>query len=92
MALSGIDRRKKGGGRLESRGKIRELPLEIGEALGQPVTLRAQRLRRRRYVLGEAPVPAWETQGQPEQYSPGSWGPSSADELLARDGRVWRRP
>ncbi|KQW05859.1 glucose-6-phosphate dehydrogenase [Leifsonia sp. Root4] len=34
----------------------------------------------------------WETQGQPEQYSPGSWGPSSADELLARDGRVWRRP
>ncbi|PPL20527.1 glucose-6-phosphate dehydrogenase [Microterricola pindariensis] len=34
----------------------------------------------------------WETQGQPEQYSPGSWGPSSADDLLARDGRVWRRP
>ncbi|PJJ72221.1 glucose-6-phosphate 1-dehydrogenase [Diaminobutyricimonas aerilata] len=34
----------------------------------------------------------WATQGQPEQYSPGTWGPSSADELLARDGRVWRRP
>ena len=34
----------------------------------------------------------WETQGQPEQYRPGTWGPSSADELLARDGRVWRRP
>lgn len=34
----------------------------------------------------------WETQGQPEQYKPGSWGPSSADDLLARDGRVWRRP
>ena len=34
----------------------------------------------------------WSTQGQPEQYSPGTWGPSSADELLARDGRVWRRP
>ena len=29
---------------------------------------------------------------QPEQYAPGSWGPASADELLARDGRVWRRP
>jgi glucose-6-phosphate 1-dehydrogenase len=29
---------------------------------------------------------------QPEQYKPGTWGPSSADELLARDGRVWRRP
>jgi glucose-6-phosphate 1-dehydrogenase len=34
----------------------------------------------------------WETQGQPEQYRPGTWGPSSADELLARDGRAWRRP
>ncbi|WP_460774025.1 glucose-6-phosphate dehydrogenase [Microbacterium sp. GXF7504] len=35
----------------------------------------------------------WEAQGGPlEQYSPGSWGPPSADELLARDGRTWRRP
>ncbi len=34
----------------------------------------------------------WATQGQPEQYRPGTWGPSSADALLARDGRVWRRP
>lgn len=29
---------------------------------------------------------------QPEQYRPGTWGPSSADDLLARDGRTWRRP
>jgi glucose-6-phosphate 1-dehydrogenase len=34
----------------------------------------------------------WTTLGQPEQYKPGTWGPASADELLARDGRVWRRP
>jgi glucose-6-phosphate 1-dehydrogenase len=34
----------------------------------------------------------WATQGQPEQYRPGTWGPSSADQLLARDGRTWRRP
>jgi len=34
----------------------------------------------------------WATQGQPEQYAPGTWGPRSADELLERDGRVWRRP
>lgn len=34
----------------------------------------------------------WSTQGQPEQYRPGTWGPASSDELLARDGRVWRRP
>lgn len=30
--------------------------------------------------------------GPLEQYDSGSWGPPSADELLARDGRVWRRP
>ncbi|WP_426182695.1 glucose-6-phosphate dehydrogenase [Microbacterium sp. TWP3-1-2b2] len=35
----------------------------------------------------------WASQDTPvEQYSPGSWGPESADALLARDGRVWRRP
>src|SRR6478752_5133164 len=35
----------------------------------------------------------WAQEGGPlEQYSPGSWGPSSADDLLARDGRTWRRP
>ncbi|TFB99387.1 glucose-6-phosphate dehydrogenase [Cryobacterium adonitolivorans] len=34
----------------------------------------------------------WTTQGQPEQYRPGTWGPASADELLSRDGRNWRRP
>jgi glucose-6-phosphate 1-dehydrogenase len=34
----------------------------------------------------------WATQGQPEQYRPGTWGPASAEALLARDGRTWRRP
>jgi glucose-6-phosphate 1-dehydrogenase len=29
---------------------------------------------------------------KPEQYESGGWGPSSADAMLARDGRVWRRP
>jgi len=30
--------------------------------------------------------------GKPEQYPSGTWGPSSADAMLARDGRTWRRP
>ncbi|QDZ13770.1 glucose-6-phosphate dehydrogenase [Humibacter ginsenosidimutans] len=34
----------------------------------------------------------WASHGAPEQYRPGTWGPASADELLARDGRTWRRP
>ena len=34
----------------------------------------------------------WEKQGQPEQYRPGTWGPSCADKMLEQDGRAWRRP
>ena len=34
----------------------------------------------------------WATQGQPEQYASGTWGPAGADEMMARDGRTWRLP
>jgi len=34
----------------------------------------------------------WARKGSPEQYASGGWGPQSAYEMLARDGRVWRRP
>ncbi|MEU6344149.1 glucose-6-phosphate dehydrogenase [Streptomyces sp. NPDC046977] len=34
----------------------------------------------------------WDTHGKPEQYTAGTWGPHAADEMLARDGRSWRRP
>jgi glucose-6-phosphate 1-dehydrogenase len=34
----------------------------------------------------------WAAGGSPEQYDSGGWGPPSADEMLARDGRAWRRP
>jgi glucose-6-phosphate 1-dehydrogenase len=30
--------------------------------------------------------------GQPEPYPAGTWGPGSADAMMTRDGRVWRRP
>ena len=30
--------------------------------------------------------------GSPSSTSPARWGPASADEMLARDGRSWRRP
>ncbi|HYX84212.1 MAG TPA: glucose-6-phosphate dehydrogenase [Gaiellales bacterium] len=30
--------------------------------------------------------------GSPQVYEAGSWGPDLADELIARDGRRWRRP
>ena len=34
----------------------------------------------------------WATNGMPDDYVPGTWGPDSADQLLLRDHRVWRRP
>ncbi len=33
----------------------------------------------------------WADAGRPEQYPAGSTGPSSADAMMARDGRAWRR-
>jgi glucose-6-phosphate 1-dehydrogenase len=33
----------------------------------------------------------WAEHGKPDQYPAGSTGPASADALLARDGRAWRR-
>src|SRR5258707_306038 len=34
----------------------------------------------------------WDKHDRPEQYTAGTWGPEAADEMLARDGRSWRRP
>jgi glucose-6-phosphate 1-dehydrogenase len=34
----------------------------------------------------------WAANGQPEPYPAGTWGPQSANAMLARDGRTWRRP
>jgi len=37
-------------------------------------------------------VEYWAKHGKPDTYESGTWGPASADKMLARDGRVWRRP
>ncbi|GGO81423.1 glucose-6-phosphate dehydrogenase [Wenjunlia tyrosinilytica] len=34
----------------------------------------------------------WAKHGRPQPYTSGTWGPAAADEMLARDGRSWRRP
>ncbi|EWT01831.1 glucose-6-phosphate dehydrogenase [Intrasporangium oryzae NRRL B-24470] len=34
----------------------------------------------------------WARSGRPDQYTAGTWGPASADAMLARDGRTWRMP
>jgi glucose-6-phosphate 1-dehydrogenase len=38
------------------------------------------------------PLEAFWAGSRPELYRAGEWGPKGADEMLARDGRVWRRP
>jgi glucose-6-phosphate 1-dehydrogenase len=37
-------------------------------------------------------VEYWAKNGKPEPYASGSWGPASAEQMLARDRRNWRRP
>jgi glucose-6-phosphate 1-dehydrogenase len=37
-------------------------------------------------------VEYWASKGRPDPYPAGTWGPPSADKMLARDGRTWRRP
>ena len=34
----------------------------------------------------------WAEHGRPEQYASGGWGPASSYDMIARDGRAWRRP
>jgi glucose-6-phosphate 1-dehydrogenase len=34
----------------------------------------------------------WAENCKPAQYAAGTWGPKEAEEMLERDGRVWRRP
>ena len=33
-----------------------------------------------------------EQECQAEQYESGTWGPRTSDDMMARDGRVWRMP
>ncbi|MCK0440599.1 glucose-6-phosphate dehydrogenase [Gordonia alkaliphila] len=34
----------------------------------------------------------WATEGAPETYDAGTWGPADADKMMERTGRTWRRP
>ncbi len=34
----------------------------------------------------------WAKRGRPDPYVAGGWGPDSADDMMLRDGRSWRKP
>ncbi len=38
------------------------------------------------------PMEKFWAERKPHKYRSGEWGPAAADEMLAREGRVWRRP
>ena len=48
----------------------------------------------RAWAILDNVLAAWDADegGALQFYPAGSWGPSEADELMARDGRAWRRP
>lgn len=60
--------------------------------LGDPPLFPRQREVDLSWEILDPVLDYWSSHGAPEPYRPGSWGPASADEMLARDGRTWRRP
>ena len=43
-------------------------------------------------MILEPVLRSWANSGRPDPYQAGSWGPDSADKMLERTGRKWRRP
>lgn len=60
--------------------------------LGEPPLFPHQRELELSWKLVDPATKYWENQRGPlELYPPGSWGPSSSNEMLEVDGRKWRR-
>ena len=60
--------------------------------LGDPPLFPRQREVELSWRILDPIIESWSQEGTPEGYQPGTWGPDSADQLLMRDNRVWRRP
>jgi glucose-6-phosphate 1-dehydrogenase len=44
------------------------------------------------WIILEPVLEYWAKAGRPEPYPAGTWGPPSADRMIGRTGRTWRRP
>lgn len=60
--------------------------------LGDPPLFPRQKEVELSWKILDPIVRFWEDHVTPQGYAPGSWGPACADEMLAQDGRAWRRP
>jgi glucose-6-phosphate 1-dehydrogenase len=60
--------------------------------LGEPSLFPVNAEVERSWQILDPVLEKWAESGAPEPYSAGSWGPAGAAAMLARTGRVWRRP
>ncbi len=60
--------------------------------LGEPSLFPVNKEVELSWQILEPVLKYWKTAGKPEDYPAGTWGPPSADQMLARTGRHWRRP
>jgi glucose-6-phosphate 1-dehydrogenase len=60
--------------------------------LGEPSLFPNSNEVERSWEILDPVIEYWHKRGKPEPYPAGTWGPESADEMLARTGRHWRRP
>ncbi|KUI07484.1 glucose-6-phosphate dehydrogenase [Mycolicibacterium acapulense] len=60
--------------------------------LGEPSLFPVNREVELSWEILDPVLDYWAAHGKPEAYESGTWGPASADEMLHRMGREWRRP
>ncbi len=60
--------------------------------LGEPPLFPRQKEVELSWQILDPIVEFWSRQSLVEQYAPGTWGPEGANQMMAVDGRAWRRP
>ncbi|WP_293782506.1 glucose-6-phosphate dehydrogenase [uncultured Aeromicrobium sp.] len=80
-----------GGAFVESSPEAYER-LILDVLLGDPPLFPQQEEVELSWKILDPVIDHWRRQRTIDTYPAGTWGPRSADEMIARDGRTWRRP
>ena len=72
--------------------QLRYAPADLYVLLGDPPLFPRHEEVELSWRILDPILEHWAAKGTPESYASGGWGPASADAMLARDGRTWRRP
>ena len=95
--LAVITRKPKGDSRLDAEIRVGESSPEAYERLildvliGDPPLFPRQEEVELSWRILDPIEDFWAENTKPEQYASGGAGPASADAMMARDGRAWRR-